>query len=208
MTFNYQEKVKSYIEKRDRLLDKYENNRETAWNKANKKYKKILTLMKNVVKTGEKYKKKIDDTTSRYSRYLKKAQEDYEKNYKEILDNARERKYNKLTKALRTIVYFHFGSKYDGQFVFKSKRLEFERIIERFGLMSIVLKGGFVEIRDSMRLTGAVSLEKLGKGYGLSEEDLKKKFPHDFMCQRNIILHWSTTTSQILGSEERKERNP
>ena len=57
MTFNYQEKVKSYIEKRDRLLDKYEDNRETAWNQANKRYKKILTLMKNVVKAGENYKK-------------------------------------------------------------------------------------------------------------------------------------------------------
>ena len=83
-------------------------------------------------------------------------------------------------------MYFHFGSKYDGQFVFKSKRLEFERIIERFGLMSIVLKGGFVEIRDSMRLTGAVSLEKLGKGYGLPDVDLKKKFPHDFICRETL----------------------
>jgi vacuolar-type H+-ATPase subunit H len=89
MTFNYQEKVKSSVEKRDRLIDKYENNRDSAWNKANKKYKNILTLIKHVVKTGEKYKKKIYDTSSRYSRYLKTAQEEYEKNYKEILDNAR-----------------------------------------------------------------------------------------------------------------------
>ena len=102
------------------------------------------------------------------------------------MDNARERKYNKLTKALITIVYFHFGSKYDGQFVLKSKRLEFEHIIERFGLMSIVLKGGFVEIRDSMRLTGAVSLDKLSKGYGLSEDNSKKVFPHDFMCRETL----------------------
>ena len=128
MTFNYQNKVKSFVEKRDRLLDKYEDNRDSVWNKANKKYKNILTLIKHVVKTGEKYKKKIYDTSSRYSRYLKKSQEEYEKNYKEILDNVRETNYHKLTKALRTIVYFHVGSKYDGQFVFKSKRLEFERI--------------------------------------------------------------------------------
>jgi cytochrome c peroxidase len=64
--------VRYYVEKRDIILDKYEDNQDSAWNKANKKYKNILTLMKNVVKIGEKYKKKIDDTTSRYNRYLKK----------------------------------------------------------------------------------------------------------------------------------------
>ena len=95
-------------------------------------------------------------------------------------------KYNKLTKAIRTIVYFHFGSKYDAQFVFKSKRLEFEHIIERFGLLSVVLKGGFVEIRDSMQLTGAVSLDKLSKGYCLSKDNSKKVFPHDFMCRETL----------------------
>jgi hypothetical protein len=52
--------------------------------------------------------------------------------------------------------------------------------------MSIVLKGGFVEIRDSMRLTGAVSLEKLGKVYGLSEENLKKVCHHDLICRETL----------------------
>ena len=52
--------------------------------------------------------------------------------------------------------------------------------------MSIVLKGGFVEIRDSMRLTRAVSLDKLSKGYELSEDNSKKVFPHDFMCRETL----------------------
>jgi hypothetical protein len=186
MIFNYTSKANFYIEKCGRLLKKNENNREIALSNAIKKYRKEATMAKHNNAIELKYTRKADEISSRYNQYLKKTQENYEKNYKEILDNARERKYNKLTKALRTLVYFHFGSKYDGQFVFKSKRLEFDRIIERFGLMSIVLKGEFVEIRDSMRLTGAVSLEKLGKGYGLSDEDLKKNFPHDFICRETL----------------------
>ena len=58
-----------------------------------------------------------------------------------------------------------------------------------------------------MRLTGAVSLEKLSKGYGLSEEDLKKVFPHDFMCRETLYCKGAPPPAQILASKEWKERN-
>ena len=147
----------------------------------------LIKLATRIVAIQEKYQKNRQEICLRYSNYFKKAQETYEKNFNGLLESVRNKKHHQLTLAHKKIVYFHFGSKYDGHFVFKSHRLKFDkRIIERFGLLSILLEGGYVEFRDSMRLTGATGLAKLCEGFDVNKEHAKKQFPHDFMTVETL----------------------
>ena len=92
MTLEYQDKVKSLIEKRDRILDNIDDRLVRKYNKANK-CKTMKTWNKIIREAFDwetiNYPKKKDEIISRYNRYLKNAQEKYDKDYTEILKNER-----------------------------------------------------------------------------------------------------------------------
>lgn len=93
----------------------------------------------------------------------------------------------KLTKLLRTeamnahkqIFYAHNGSRFDAQLLWKSKTLKFDKMIDANGIISLTLKGGLIEFRDSYR-TISQSLADCCRSFKLSEEFRKTHFPHMF----------------------------
>ena len=84
------------------------------------------------------------------------------------------------------MLYAHNGAKFDHHFIFKSTRRQFDEIIDSIGILHIVMKDGFVEFRDTMRMTGVVSLAKLCKDFKLPAEFSKTDFPHKFMTEYTV----------------------
>ena len=84
------------------------------------------------------------------------------------------------------IFSFH-GATYDIQPIWKSKRLQFENVIERFGLILVALKGGYIEFLDSSRFIGqAATLVKLCEDVKLPEKQSKTDFPHKFVNENTL----------------------
>ena len=63
-------------------------------------------------------------------------------------------KRKRLIQNCKAIFYSFNGAKYDHQFIFKSKRLRFQELIDSFGIIFMKLEGGYIEFRDVMRMTG------------------------------------------------------
>ena len=96
------------------------------------------------------------------------------------------RKRKELAKANKIILYAHNGANYDNHFIFKSKRLQFDEIIDSHGLINIVMREGYVEFRDTMRMTGPASLASLCKDFKLPPEYSKTEFPHKFASRDHL----------------------
>ena len=109
--------------------------------------------------------------------------------HKKIDDLEREKKWKEeeLRRKYKVLFYSHNGSKYDNQFVFKSKRFQFQSVINANGIISLVLKGGLVEFRDTMRMTGpASSLASLCESFKLDKRYSKTSFPHKFASKEHL----------------------
>jgi hypothetical protein len=106
-----------------------------------------------------------------------------------------------LTNRYKVIIYAFNGAKYDTQFVLKSKRLHFQEIIDSQGILKLTLEGGYVEFRDSMRMTGTSTLAKLCKDFGLSEENRKTYFPHQFATYSGFVPFYKKQHPEIPEQE-------
>ena len=93
-----------------------------------------------------------------------------------------------ITENLGTIIYSVNGARLENQFVYKSKRLKFDYAIDSFGLFEIDLEGGYIIFRDSMRMTGTITLTKQCHDYKLHTVFCKTEFPHAFV-NRTTLYH-------------------
>ena len=167
----------------DWLLDTSEEIKEKVDERLNDWKDKYME--KNLERDKKKLKDSFDIKISK-SKNPEKLQKQCQKELDELLEKMTKMKRSKLTKNLRIILYAHFGSKFDNQFIFKSKRLQFEFIIDSFGLIQMVLKGGYIEFRDTARITGLTSLAKLCKDFKLPQKFSKTNFPHEFVNKNTL----------------------
>ena len=98
----------------------------------------------------------------------------------EQLEKIEKRKRTELTNIYKIIFYAHNSANFDNQFLFKSKNLLFERLIDSHGLIVLTMKGGCIEFRDTMRMTGLASRAQLCQDFKLPKEYSKTEFPHLF----------------------------
>ena len=85
---------------------------------------------------------------------------------------------------------------FDCQIIWKSKILEFEMIINSFGILYLSLKGGYVEFKDVARFTGSGrTLDSICKSFKLHPKYSKSSFPHYFMNKDRIHYVGSTPIS-------------
>jgi hypothetical protein len=94
--------------------------------------------------------------------------------------------YYDLVNKYKLICYAHNGSNYDHQFVLKSSRFHFESLINQGGLMSITVFKNIIQFRDTMKMTGARSLDALCKDFKLDKKYSKTSFPHEFSSVENL----------------------
>eukprot|EP00033_Pygsuia_biforma_P000450 GCRY01000534.1.p1 GENE.GCRY01000534.1~~GCRY01000534.1.p1 ORF type:complete len:1471 (-),score=118.29 GCRY01000534.1:1187-5599(-) len=87
------------------------------------------------------------------------------------------------------IFYAHNGGNFDTQFVIKNSRFEFDKsgfTMSNGSIISLALIGGFIEFRDTMKITGPTSLAKLCKDYKLDKKYTKTYFPHEFVKRKTL----------------------
>ena len=104
---------------------------------------------------------------------------------KEFIESIK-RKRTELINHHKIIIDSFNGSNYENQFIFKSKRLNFESVLDSFGLIQLTLKEKYIEFRDSMRMTGVAKLTKLCSDYKLPEKFSKTEYPHKFASRANM----------------------
>ena len=52
----------------------------------------------------------------------------------------KKRRHSQLVENHRLILYAYNGSRYENQFIYKSKRLQFDSVLEKFGIIEITSK--------------------------------------------------------------------
>ena len=154
-------------------------------------------------KLRAEYGRKIEKNPQKADEIEEELQEELD----ELLDKKIKIKRSKLTNNHKAIFYAHNGSKFDNQFIFKSKRLQFDEVIDSFGLIQVVLKGGYIEFRDSMRITGLTSLDSLCKNFNLPVEFSKTEFPHEFACAENLNYIGETPEAKFWPSKQIPEEH-
>jgi len=102
------------------------------------------------------------------------------------IDSRKKARINNLIMENRVIFIAHNGGRFDNQFVFKSKRFQFEKVIDLNGIISLRLLDGLVEFRDSIRMTGPQGLDELCESYRLPAEWRKTSFPHAFANEKTL----------------------
>ena len=117
------------------------------------------------------------------------------------------RKRTEIVNTYKCIFYAHCGANYDNQFIFKSERLQFEHIIDSFGILSISLKGGCVEFRDTAKMIGMTKLDNLCKSFKLPVMFSKTEFPHDFMSKDKINYIGKVPSSLFWPSKKIPEEH-
>ena len=133
-----------------------------------------------------------------------------EKEREDRLKKATNRKRKELTNRYKAIFYGFFSASYDNQYIFKSKRLRFQSIIDNHGILQLYLEGGYIEFRDAVRMTGISSLDALCHDYKLPPEFSKTRFPHPFASSENLnyigivpeAKYWGDTTEEQKIPEE------
>ena len=133
-----------------------------------------------IIDLSESIRRKVDELLEKwyekwYDVFVKQFNEDNDdeddeerdEKFQKAVEKSIEKKREQLTRTHRAILYSHNGAKFDNQFIFKSKRLKFDGILENFGIFYMLLEGGYVEFRDTIRMTGMISLDKLGKYFGV-----------------------------------------
>ena len=116
----------------------------------------------------------------------------------EITDNKRK----SLIRAHRVIFQAFNGAKFDNNFIFKSKRIQFKEIIESFGLLQMSLKDGYIEFRDPLRMTGTATLAGLCKYYNIPPEFSKDEFPHKFDYAEHLDYVGAVPPAEFWESEQ------
>ena len=103
----------------------------------------------------------------------------HNKDKNELPDKKRKIKRAKIVNDIKVKIFAFHGSTYDYQPLWKSKRLQFESMIERFGFILLTLKGGYIEFLDSSRFVGQTgTLAKLCEDFKLPKKYSRTDFPH------------------------------
>jgi hypothetical protein len=122
----------------------------------------------------------------KFNNWLKWKLQKYPNISESVLQEAKDRKMSELIRNHRTIYFYFNGSKFDIQFIWKSKRLKFEKVIDSFGIIYLALEGELVVFYDMIRLTGIASLASLCRDYNLPPEYSKTEFPIFFPNRNNL----------------------
>ena len=143
----------------------------TKWYKKNQYGKDLSKLLADFC---EKANGVINDE-KRITKLIKK----HNKDKNELPDKKIKIKRSKIVNDIKVKIFAFHGSTYDYQPIWKSKRLQFESMIERFGFILITLKGGYIEFLDSSRFVGQTgTLAKLCEDFKLPKKYSRTDFPH------------------------------
>ena len=130
----------------------------------------------------------IDDVVNeKLGQWFQIYKEQHPKMSEVTLEKEKKRRRSQLLECHRLILYAYNGSRYENQFIYKSKRLLFDYVLEKYGIIEIMLKGSRIVFRDSMRMLGGGSLEKQCKDYKIPEKYAKHQFPHKFMTRNTFF---------------------
>jgi hypothetical protein len=81
--------------------------------------------------------------------------------------------------------------------------LKFDIFIDSYGIIHLVLEGGYiVEFRDTMRMTGVISLDKFGKDFKVPKEYSKPDFPIFFMTPETLYYKGNIPESKYCKRNE------
>ena len=73
-------------------------------------------------------------------------------------------------------MYAHNGDNYDNHWILKSERFSFKSLINQGGLMTLNIMDDVIQFRDTMKMTGPRSLNKLCEDFKLPMQFRKTEY--------------------------------